>query len=398
MSLYGRILRTPHVAVLVAATTLGRIPFAINALAILLFLRAETGSFAIAGLTTGALALGGGAASPFVARLVDRRGTALLLPLAFGYATAVLGIWALGSANAPAPLLALVAFAAGASFPPTGAVLRSRWPSLLRGDPAMVRAAYAFDSATIEISFVSGPLVVAAIVAVAEPQVALAVAAALEVIGTAVFVWKLPGPHEAEERPEPAGGLLGALSAPAIRVIALTTVPFGFCIGAIEVAIPAFAEAEGATELSGVLLALWSLASGVGGLLFGLRAGGRGLVETYLLVALVFPLTVLPMAAGTSPLVMGALVMLAGAPIAPLIASRNELIAAVAPAGTGAEAFTWLMTALVAGLSAGAALGGVLIEADGWQAAVLAGVGASVLGALLVIARRGAFGVSPATA
>lgn len=388
MSLYGRILRSPRVAVLILATTLSRLPFAINGLAILLFLRAETGSFAIAGLTTGALALGGGLASPFVARLVDRRGLNVLMPLAFIYAAAILGLWALGEAGAPTPLLAAVAFVAGTAFPPTGAVLRSRWPELLR-DEELVRGAYAFDSAMIEVSFVSGPLIVAGIVAVLSPQAALALSAALQIIGTALFIWKLPGSRV----PEPqagTSGLLGALASPAIRMIALTTLPVGFCIGAVEVAIPAFSEAQGSTELSGVLLALWSLSSGIGGLAFGLRGLRGGLVETYLLIALLFPLASLPLMAASSPVAMAGLVVLSGAPIAPMIASRNELVAAVAPDGTGAEAFTWLMTSLVAGLAAGAAVGGVAIEAEGWQAAVLVGAVAASLGTLIALLRRDA--------
>ena len=71
---------------------------------------------------------------------------------------------------------------------------------------------------------------------------------------------------------------------------------------------------------------------------------------------------------------MGLLVLLAGAPIAPLIATRNELISIVAPSGTGTEAFTWLMTALIAGLSLGTAMAGAVIDARGWPEAVLIGV------------------------
>ena len=61
-----------------------------------------------------------------------------------------------------------------------------------------------------------------------------------------------------------------------------------------------------------------------------------------------------------------------GLPIAPLIASRNQLVERVAPRGTATEAFTWPLTALVAGVSLGAAVGGVLVESYSWPAAVLA--------------------------
>jgi MFS family permease len=395
MGVYAKLLRVPNVAVLLVATTVMRLPFAINSLAVLLFVREVTGSFASAGLTAGALALGAAFGAPAAARLVDRRGVAMLLPLAFGHAAALLAIWALGSAEAPAAVLAAIAVCAGATFPPGGAVLRSCWPELV-GDAGLLRSAYAFDSVMIEVSFVTGPLLTAAVVALAGPAPALGVAAALVVAGTALFLAKLP--RSVAPAPAPVHtGILGALTEPAIRVIALTTFPVGFCLGTIEVALPAFSDAEGDPALAGVLLALWSLGSGIGGLVFGARQASASLIDTYLAIALVFPLLCLPVAAASSPAVMALLAIVAGLPIAPLIASRNELVGRVARDGTSAESFTWLMTALVAGLAAGAAVAGSVAESQGWRAAVLVGVGFAVLGGAVAVARRRTLRIQPAT-
>ena len=87
----------PRFAVLIASTMLTRIPYAINGLAVILFLRAETGSFATAGLAAGGLALGAGIAAPLVGRLVDRRGAVLLMPVAVGHAAAIISLWVLAS-------------------------------------------------------------------------------------------------------------------------------------------------------------------------------------------------------------------------------------------------------------------------------------------------------------
>ena len=121
--------------------------------------------------------------------------------------------------------------------------------------------------------------------------------------------------------------------------------------------------------MAGVLLALWSLASGVGGLVFGARQPRRELLDIYLAVTLLFPFVCVPLILASSPVAMGVLVLAAGAPIAPLIATRNQLIAIVAPAGTGTEAFSWLMTSLIAGISFGTAVAGGVIEASGWEEA-----------------------------
>ena len=85
---------------------------------------------------------------------------------------------------------------------------------------------------------------------------------------------------------------------------------------------------------------------------------------------------------------MALLVVIMGLPIAPLIASRNELVERVAPRGTATEAFTWPLTALVAGSRSGAAAGGALVESYSWTAAVVAAVAVSAAGAALLAVRR----------
>jgi hypothetical protein len=92
---------------------------------------------------------------------------------------------------------------------------------------------------------------------------------------------------------------------------------------------------------------------------------------------------------------MALLVILAGLPIAPLIASRNQLIESVAPRGTATEAFTWPLTALVTGVSLGAATAGSLVESYSWSAGVLAAVAMSAFGAIVLLARRDTLAVRP---
>ncbi|MGZ8667554.1 MAG: MFS transporter, partial [Solirubrobacterales bacterium] len=69
----------------------------------------------------------------------------------------------------------------------------------------------------------------------------------------------------------------------------------------------------------------------------------------------------------------------------------------LAPRGASAESFTWLLTALIAGLALGAAAAGALAESEGWQGAVLAGCGVAALGGALAYVRRAALRPRPAT-
>jgi MFS family permease len=393
VSVYSRILRTPGVAVIVFATLIGRMSIGISGLAILLYVRQETGSFATAGVCTGALALGSAVGAPLQGRLVDRRGVAMLAPLAALHSAGLLGVWGAGALDAPAFVLAALAFVSGASLPPVSSVLRSRWPYLLAERPELMGGAFALDSVMIEAVFVVGPLVTTALVATAGPQYALVVSATCVVAGTLLLLSRLagkPGP-ELTSADQPAYGM-GALADPGLRTLVFASLPVGFALGAVEVAVPAFSEAEGSKALAGVLLAIWSAGSGLAGLAWGARAARFPLLAAHLRFAWLLPIAIAPLALASSPLVMGLLVVFAGLPIAPLIASRNQLVERVTPPGTATEAYTWPLTALVAGISLGAAVAGTVVESSSWTGAVLVATAVAGLGAAIVSTRRHTLG------
>ena len=85
----------------------------------------------------------------------------------------------------------------------------------------------------------------------------------------------------------------------------------------------------------------------------------------HLAVTALLPLSLLPMAAAPSIAVMALIVIPAGLFIAPLLATRNELVGYVAPPGALTEAYTWPVTAFVGGISIGAAMAGQLVEGPG---------------------------------
>ena len=226
MKRYAAVLRAPHVAALIAATLLARFPIGINALALILYLREERGSFAIAGAVAGALAAGSGVGAPVQGRLVDALGQRrVLVPLGVVHAAALGTLVASTEAGAPTVLLALCGFAAGFAIPPTSSVLRSMWPSLLKDRPDLLQAAYALDSVLIELIFIAGPLLTAAIATVLSPQAALTISAASVMVGTVAFT-ALPPSRAIRPQPDrPRVGWLGALGSPGVRTLVLTSLP-----------------------------------------------------------------------------------------------------------------------------------------------------------------------------
>src|SRR5918997_238156 len=78
---YAAILRTPHVTPLLVASMVARLPFGMFALAVVLYLAEERGSYAVAGLVDGAFGIGAAIGSPVQSRLIDRLGQRrVLLP------------------------------------------------------------------------------------------------------------------------------------------------------------------------------------------------------------------------------------------------------------------------------------------------------------------------------
>jgi MFS family permease len=128
---------------MLALSVLARLPLGINALAIVLLMRHEGYAFGAAGAAAGAMAIGVGGSSPFIGRLIDRRGQReVLAPLAIAHALGLGVIVAVALAKAPVAAIVAAALVAGIAFPPIGSVMRPLWPRLLgdRPDPSRPRS------------------------------------------------------------------------------------------------------------------------------------------------------------------------------------------------------------------------------------------------------------------
>ncbi len=387
-SRYGQLLREPHVGALLGWSMVARLSLGMGALALLLLVRSAGGSYAAAGGVAAAYSVAIGIGAPIAGRQVDRRGRLqALLPRALGFPILISAVAVLGIAGAPPIALAPVAALAGALLPPVAASLRTLLPDVVPS--GLLPTAFALEASFQEVFFVAGPLLVA-LLATLTPSAALFGAAVTTLVGTLMLLRVEPmraadPPHEHERT------WLGALASAGVRTLVLLAVLMGLAFGAVEVAMPAFAEAHGSRALGGLALACFSAGSLVGGLLTGLRHGSDSRTQLLLFTALLPPALVLPILAGSLPAMCG-LVLLAGLPIAPLITGVYRLVEQVAPAGTQGETYAWFGTAVTAGFAAGSAAGGWLVDASGVRAAILTGVVAAAGAALLVTLRRGTLG------
>jgi MFS family permease len=383
---FRRVLRAEGAARLVLTSLVARLPIAFTSLATVLLVREHTGSFATAGLVAAAEAVGASAIAPLQGRLIDRYGQPrVLVPAALGNAAGILALVGAALADAPAPVLAACGLVAGASLPPLGACMRALWTTLL-GPGGSMDTAYSVEAVLVEVLFVAGPLLAAGIFAVASPAAALAVAAGLTVAGTLGFVGAR-ATRSWRGRPH-AHVPVWAVSAPGLRTLMAVDACIGVAYGAVEVAVAAFARSEGSAAAAGVLLAAMAAGSMAGGVWYGTR-DWRGPAATRFLVAVAaLAAGLAPLALGGSIPVMALLLLLGGAAIAPSTACVYRLVDEVAPKGTLAEAFTWVSTATIAGLAAGSAIAGPVVEGAGTRAALALPCGAAIVATLIAFARR----------
>lgn len=377
---YAAVLRGHGTAVPLVASVVGRLSLGMTGLALLLLVRETTGSYASAGLVAAAYALAFGVFGPSRARAADRTGPVRALLLTAAVHPVMLALLVLLAArDAPTWALALPAVLGGATVPPHGPVMRALWGALLDG-PARVTA-YSLESVVVELSFVFGPLLTALLTATVGPGAAVLAAAALALTG-AVWMSATPAVRAVVPHATPPGGRFGPLSSPAVRALLLTVAGIGAGFGAIEVALPAYVESEGARPAAaGILLAVWSVGSIVGGLVYGglhLRAPHRR--QLPVLVAALAVGAALPLLA-TGAVVMGLALFAYGLTIAPFSACNSVLLGEAAPAGTTTEAFAWSSSMIFGGAAFGSALAGVLVERSGPFAglAVTAGAGGLAL-------------------
>ena len=395
---YAAVLRAPHVTPLLFASMVARLPYGVFALAAILYLAEARDSYAVAGLVDGAFAIGAAVGVPWQSRLIDRVGQRrVLLPCALLDALATGLLIVLTEADAPTVALVACGLIGGLSVANIGTALRTLWPELLRRREELLPVAFALDSVAVELLFTVGPLIAAVIIAVASPAAALVVSAACSLVGTLLFIARPPSRNWRPHPKSGSQGALGALRSPGVRTIAFSSVPVGFCFGAVEISLPAFSEQYGTRELAGVLLAAWSVASVVGGLAYGARTWPGSLGSIYLWLSVLLPLGYLPALLAPSIAWMALLILPAGFLIAPLGAAGNQLIDRVAPAGAATEAYAWPVTAILIGFAGGTAAGGALVEAFDWRACFVAAAATAAVGGAVVLRFRGSLAVGEPT-
>ena len=358
---YRDLFRVPAIHATMLASVPGRLPIGIAGFAILLLVQHKSGSFITAGIASALYVLGLASVAPLIGRAIDRAGPLPVLRLcSVVYPAMLAALVVLVNLQAPAIAIALCAYIAGAALPPITICMRTLYPRVLT-EPALLQTAYSVDSVIVESVFVVGPALVAMFLALGFPSGAVLLAALSGALGTIWFI-RTPVVRDWEIRPRVPGTRWGVFAEPGIVVLFAATLFYSVAFGLYEVGVTAWATKRSMPAAAGIALALASVGSALGAFAYGAWHWQAPLRKQFLVALALMAIGSLIVSPVENIYLFMLMNILAGAPMASVIATQSLLLSRLAPQGMLAESFTWGGTCLLGGISGGIALGGVLAE------------------------------------
>lgn len=378
-STYRSVLSVPGAKAFTSAAFVARLPIAMIALGIVLYVSDITGSYALAGALTAVFTLSAAGFAVVTSRFLDRYGQRRVLPgLIAIHGVALIGFTLFVASQSPIPLWFISIAVAGGAQPAIGAAVRTRWVYVLNSD-SRVRSAFALESILDELVFTIGPLLATILALQIALPLPLVVAAGLAVAGTlALAAMKSSDPppsggHRADLQPPHAWGQRGLFT------MISTAAGTGIVFGAFEVSAVAFARGLNAAGATGIVLAMFALGSMVGGLWFGSRHFGAPLPTQLIWTSLALLIVLAPIPFLPSVLTLSLAAGLAGTAVAPVLITLFSLTQRLVPPHLLTEGLTWSNSGLALGFSVGAALGGTLLDTSGPQAGFALAIGGALL-------------------
>jgi len=366
-----------------AAGLVAQLTQAAAGLGIILVIREAGGSLSLAGASAGAFLIATGAARPVQGRMMDRYGPPrVLVPCALLHIAGWVGLVAWTQLEGATWPVLFLAIPIGLGEPPVSASMRIAWGRMAETEDRT--AAYSVVTLTQELAVLLGPLVLAAVVALASAAAAVLVVGGLASAGTLVLARVIPSrPHL-----DPAERRRSALRSPGVRLALAVNLVFATALGCVELGIPALAGGRGAPAVSGLLLGVMSVGGVLGAIIYAARRWGWSASGRLVALLAVYAIALAPLVATPAYALMILPLLLAGAAINPIVTTVALLVEDHAGAAA-AEAFGWQSTSLALGSAAGNTLSGPLAQSGGpeaaFTAAAIAGIAAAVLA---LLARR----------
>jgi MFS family permease len=370
---YRELLRLPGIPRLLAIGLIARLPHAASGVIFSMHVVYTLDrDFFDAGVLTTFLAVGYAIGMPWRGRVVDRKGLrralapSVVIEAACWLACPFLGFVAL------IPLC----FVMGVYGVPVFSVIRQ---AMTATTPRSTHhTGLALDAVMAELAFVIGPMAGATCATgFGSRPTLIGLGVATVGSGLALLIANPPVRAEAEQvaDADPAGKAKRSGLFRLLWPVLLANLAIAICLTACDLGVVASLKSWDQAKWTGLLFALWSVGSMVGGLVFG---GQRRQPSPQVMVLLLAGLSA-PLALATGALWLAILVTVAGLACAPALASVNAKIAQLVPSSRRGVAYGLGGTASTIGSSLGAPLVGAFIDQFGPASAYWSGAGLACL-------------------
>jgi len=221
------------------------------------------------------------------------------------------------------------------------------------------------------VVFIIGPVLVTFLATALHPALGISVSAVVGLIGAVGLaaqrrsqppIRSAARDHEGSAR----------LPWPVLVPIAIACVALGMVFGGMEVNIVAFAKEAGVLSYAGLILMAWSFGSLVAGAVTGAIIWRVSPARRFRVGATLLALSLLPLPFVGHPVGVALLLIVSGMAIAPTLIASVAVTQSAVDQTRLTEALAWISTGLAAGLAAGAAVVGQLIDSSGAQAGFVA--------------------------
>lgn len=375
----------------VAVAFIGRLPLAMAQMGTLLLVAETTGSYGTGGAAAGALAVANAVGAPVAGSLADRVGQR---PVVFVQSVlgglGLIALVVLAHAQVAPWAVITSAALAGAAMPQIGPLARVRWRPITRHQehhqPRLMEAAFSYEGAADEASFVLGPALLGLIVVVASPELALVIAASVLLVFGCAFALHPTARLTHAHRPEAAPG--ARLITAAFVVLLAAQLLVGVVFGSIQTGTTVLATDAGQAGIAGLVHACLGVGSVIAGLAVAALPARFGYASRVLVAALGLGLLSLPLLVTDTVPQLFAVVLVLGFVVAPYMISVFMLGERAAPVQRVGAAMTLLAGATGIGYAVGSATAGRLADLHGHSGAFAVTVGAGVAAAVLAAASQ----------
>lgn len=357
---------------------IGRIPVAMNTVALVFLISNVRDSFLLAGVASSFYTLCGAIVGPRIGALADRFGTrVVLLPITIINALAIVGVVFFSSRSVP--LLLFFSALSGATMPSFGSYTRTRWSRTIK-DRRELGVALSLESVLDETAFVVGPALAGFMFSFYGSESPLIAGIVFTIIGgVGLAITSFDHGNRVEIKVE-RGGLLRIRY---VKSLLASLVALGLLFGSNFVVILAVAKENDRAAEGGIWVGLYPIGSLIAGLLYGLIhwKSSNAVRYTWALVFMTLSTSAILFYQNIDTIVY--FIVLSGIGIAPALIAANAHLKDLVPLSRLNEAFSLLGASISIGITLGSTLSGMLVDRlGGWDGFYFM-TGATLLATLL---------------